>query len=45
MKRIVSVIAVLFVLFQLKGQENNQFDYSDKSEPVFRQSEPLVKIW
>lgn len=20
-------------------------DYSDKSEPVFRQSEPLVKIW
>lgn len=21
------------------------FDYSDKSEPVFRQSEPLVKIW
>lgn len=26
MKRIVSVIAVLFVLFQLKGQENNQLD-------------------
>lgn len=26
MKRIVSVIVLLFVLFQLKGQENNQLD-------------------